>query len=49
MVPPKPWRFPLDAITRWQGMMMGMGFVAIALPAALAEFGLPDAFCASQA
>ena len=49
MVPPKPCKLPFEAITRWQGMIIGIGFVAIALPAALAEFGLPDAFCASQA
>ena len=49
MDPPKPWSLPLDAMTRWHGMMIGMGFVAMARPAARAELGLPDAWWASQA
>ena len=49
MEPPKPWRFPLEPITRWQGMMMGTGLVAIARPAARADLGFPDACSASHA
>ena len=41
MPPPYPPNFPPLANTLWQGIIIGIGFLAFALPAARLAFELP--------
>ena len=45
--PPYPVSLPLEPMTRWQGMMMGIGFDPLARPTAREALGLPMRFASS--
>ena len=46
--PEYPPRLPSNLTTLWQGILIGYGFLPIALATALVAFGFPIAFATSE-